>query len=551
MVKLPYSKEIIKHFKNPKNLGRIKNPDAVGEAGNLICISLDTPIETNNTLIPVKSISERSLVLSHEGVYHPIKALYKRHYEGEVIILKNRLGEVVLTPEHLVLAKKIPKEVKFLRTENKKKIPSEWCHAAELKKGDVIVYSIPKEEKDVKKINIEVEKFKYDFKSKPIPFTIPLNEKFLKLVGYYLAEGHANTKVTQSFLQFTLNINEVEIAKEISEIVKEIFGLETKVYHIEEKKTIVVNVYSSLLARFFEKMFGNNAEVKHLPHFIMLLPKEKQKHIIYGLWKGDGYISLKRKNPRAGFSTVSYQLAHQLKLLLLRQGIIPSLYVEKEKIRKGVHHRKNYRIHIGQKDSLLKLFRIMGIRWNTEKFSLHKSWIEGNYLYMPIMKIRKQNYTGIVYNLEVEKARSFVTDCATLHNCGDVMKIYLKIKEKNGKNIISDIKGEVFGCVLAVANTSMLTTMVKGKSLEDALKIKKEDLIKKLGGREKIPPIKIHCSILALDALREAIYNYYEKNRMPIPEDLKKEHERIQNTIKTIEEKHKEFIEFEREALEK
>jgi nitrogen fixation NifU-like protein len=133
--------------------------------------------------------------------------------------------------------------------------------------------------------------------------------------------------------------------------------------------------------------------------------------------------------------------------------------------------------------------------------------------------------------------------------CGDVMRIYLKIKEKDNKKIISDIKGEVFGCLVAIANTSMLTTMVKGKSLEEALKIDKEELIKKLGGREKIPAFKIHCSILAVDALREAIYNYYKQHNLPIPEELKKEHERIQKVLKDIEKRHKDFVEMEREIL--
>jgi len=134
--------------------------------------------------------------------------------------------------------------------------------------------------------------------------------------------------------------------------------------------------------------------------------------------------------------------------------------------------------------------------------------------------------------------------------CGDVMRIYLKIKEKDGKKIISDVKGEVFGCIVAIANTSMLTTMVKGKTLEEALKIDKEELIKRLGGREKIPPIKIHCSILALDALHEAIYNYYKKSGIPIPEKLRAEHERIQKSIQEIEKKHKEFLELERNIID-
>ena len=123
--------------------------------------------------------------------------------------------------------------------------------------------------------------------------------------------------------------------------------------------------------------------------------------------------------------------------------------------------------------------------------------------------------------------------------CGDMMKIYIKVK--NGR--ISDIKGSVFGCVVAIANTSLLTTMVKGKKIEEALKIKKEDLIKKLG---KVPPIKVHCSVLALDALREAIYDFLKKNKMKIPKELEKDHKRILETTKNIEKMHKDFVKFQR-----
>lgn len=133
--------------------------------------------------------------------------------------------------------------------------------------------------------------------------------------------------------------------------------------------------------------------------------------------------------------------------------------------------------------------------------------------------------------------------------CGDVMRIYLKVKEKKGKRIISEIKGEVFGCVVAIANTSILTTMVKGKSLEEVLKIEKETLIKKLGGRKKIPPIKIHCSILALDALKEAIYNYFKKKGLPIPKILEKTHRRVERTRREIEKRYRDFVRMEKEIL--
>ncbi len=132
--------------------------------------------------------------------------------------------------------------------------------------------------------------------------------------------------------------------------------------------------------------------------------------------------------------------------------------------------------------------------------------------------------------------------------CGDLMRLYLKVeKDKKGQEIIKDIKFETLGCVVAVANTSLLTTMVKGKRIEDALKIKKEELIKKLG--QPLPPFKIHCSILAVDALKEAIYDYYKKRGIKIPEDLEKDHQRIIRVKTQIEEKYKEFRKLEKEVL--
>ncbi|OGF31592.1 iron-sulfur cluster assembly scaffold protein [Candidatus Falkowbacteria bacterium RIFOXYD2_FULL_35_9] len=85
--------------------------------------------------------------------------------------------------------------------------------------------------------------------------------------------------------------------------------------------------------------------------------------------------------------------------------------------------------------------------------------------------------------------------------CGDIMKVYLKIN--NDK--IDDIKFETLGCAAAIATSSVLTDLAKGKSLDDALKISKQDIVDVLGG---IPAPKFHCSILAEEALKKAIENY-------------------------------------------
>ena len=85
--------------------------------------------------------------------------------------------------------------------------------------------------------------------------------------------------------------------------------------------------------------------------------------------------------------------------------------------------------------------------------------------------------------------------------CGDVMKIMLKIKE----NKIKDIKFQTMGCAAAIASSSMLTELSKGKSLDEAEKITNNDVAEALG---QLPPIKIHCSNLAADALKKAIDNF-------------------------------------------
>ena len=94
--------------------------------------------------------------------------------------------------------------------------------------------------------------------------------------------------------------------------------------------------------------------------------------------------------------------------------------------------------------------------------------------------------------------------------CGDIMKIFLKIGVKDGQEIIEDVKFQTFGCGAAVATSSMVTEMVKGKTLDEAEKISNAAVAEALGG---LPPLKMHCSNLAANALHEAIKDYRAKQK--------------------------------------
>lgn len=91
--------------------------------------------------------------------------------------------------------------------------------------------------------------------------------------------------------------------------------------------------------------------------------------------------------------------------------------------------------------------------------------------------------------------------------CGDIMRMYIKVKD----NIITDVKFNTFGCGSAIATSSMATEMIKGKTVEEALELSNKAVVEALDG---LPPQKLHCSVLAEEAVMAAVIDYYEKHNI-------------------------------------
>lgn len=106
--------------------------------------------------------------------------------------------------------------------------------------------------------------------------------------------------------------------------------------------------------------------------------------------------------------------------------------------------------------------------------------------------------------------------------CGDLMELYIKVKN----NKIKDVKFRTFGCGSAIATASMVTELAKGKSIDEAIKITRKDVADELDG---LPPIKMHCSNLAADALKDAIKNYKDKQKLKVEveEEIREHKEEI------------------------
>jgi len=95
--------------------------------------------------------------------------------------------------------------------------------------------------------------------------------------------------------------------------------------------------------------------------------------------------------------------------------------------------------------------------------------------------------------------------------CGDIMKIYLKIEDE----VITDVKFKTFGCGSAVASSSVATELIKGKTVKEALNLSNKEVVTELGG---LPAVKVHCSVLAEEAIKAAVYDYAQKTGKEYPE---------------------------------
>lgn len=94
--------------------------------------------------------------------------------------------------------------------------------------------------------------------------------------------------------------------------------------------------------------------------------------------------------------------------------------------------------------------------------------------------------------------------------CGDIMRMYLKIED----GVIEDVKFKTFGCGSAIASSSMATELIKGKTIDEAMALTNKSVVEALDG---LPPVKIHCSVLAEQAIKSALLDYSKKNNVDIP----------------------------------
>ena len=433
----------------------LENGVAVDFAMNLLCLKGNTKITTNPsyTSTPIKEIKIGQNVLTHTGKFKPVEQVFERKYQGEMIHIElSNLKKLDITPEHSILGLK-RKDIKCYQSHSRNNIaickPGEersckkYCMkyknfswepkfipAKEFRRGDFIATPLPLESKMTAPVSIDYSVAKTEPKIfrplKEIPKFV-FKPDLLRLLGYYLAEGNigynrARWDKTVKYpcgIVFTFNISEKGYAIDIENIIKQNFPeIKVTIFPKPKQKSLVIWVYSKSLAEYVKYLCGSEADKKRLSPELLNLRPSLQKETLKGFFRGDGQLRKRgqntlgsdKKGNRYVASTVSENLAHQLYWLLLRNKIKCTLNKRSDKT-KGGKYAYLISIH-GEEVNKLEDKKIVTTQKNPYKSFIYSKWI-----FEPIRKIRKYNFNGMVYNLNVKDDHSYVANLVSSKNC--------------------------------------------------------------------------------------------------------------------------------------
>jgi 4-hydroxy-3-methylbut-2-en-1-yl diphosphate synthase IspG/GcpE len=372
------------------------------------CLPPEQPVMTARGLKPIASVQVGEWVLTDQGKLEPVSAVERHTFEGELIeIVPRGALPLRLTPNHPLLALTRTSTYKAgrIRYQNVADLADSWrearWYAAEnLTRAHVLLYPIIQCEQVIERIANTPE--------------LSVDAAFLKFAACYLAEGSiggANGRPRQVFI--TLGMGEAQLAATLRSALCQL-GIPFAERTRTDRNTYEIVIHSTELAEQIVALFGRRAENKHLPPEWLNLPRETQADFLRTLWQCDGYCGVVNGYPRANYVTVSSALAFAVHQMLLRLGITASFATKRP------HNRKQiYVISVTSGEALRRFADWLDFKLEVPETRQRtgRIGIDSRYLYLPIVAIRRVPYRGVVYNLEIARAHTYVASLCAVHNC--------------------------------------------------------------------------------------------------------------------------------------
>jgi len=375
--------------------------------GGYMCLPSGELIVTSEGMKPIEDIGPGDLVYTHTGHFRRVIRAFHRYYQGEIIEIRtwNNQQTIRLTPEHpLLMCETIPRYGREGRTTLD---VLQWTEAAQVAEG-LTAFPVIRETEDMEEIIAEKTSTYTDQwghrRTDRWSRKFPVNTSFMTLVGYYLAEGTRSGRKGRGNMKlcFGKNLLEWQYAYEAIEAAREL-GLNS---HVDiTKYGLGVTVFSTPLMCFLEENFGYGSKNKHLPLWVLKLPKEKLESMLRAYTNGDGNLHGDSRR----LTSVSRNLLEQMRLVCLKLGY--QAYIHKGSKRKATIQGRKVNAHEAYE-----------LTYNEPQTRLPAKggWLDDEYQYLRIKEVRRVPYAGLVHNLEVEDDNSYCTSAGALHNCSGI-----------------------------------------------------------------------------------------------------------------------------------
>ncbi|MEI8143728.1 MAG: DNA primase [Candidatus Berkelbacteria bacterium] len=411
------------------------------------CFPAGQLVETIDGFKEIQNIVPGELVYTSNARFRKVNLVFEREYSGNLFEISTRMitQPILITGDHNVYVirtkncKQKFRESRICQRNCKQKCPSQFFKEYQLEKvkadtlkvNDYLLYPLKQHEASkiqlVNLIEYTGVGLKRGLKPRRFNSTIEISEKFARLSGLYIAEGSSH----RAYIRFSFGNHENHFALEVVSLVKEIFGLESSIHKRSGDKTgIEVTCCNSLLARIFIELFGKGASNKKIPKLFFGQDKKVLQSLVGGIVDGDGTISKDQKKARGGriaVKVISHLLVHQIKDILLSWNIRPSVNYSVGHVSDcGVNHRQAWSINWYEQvtANYTDIFEINGIKY----------WL------LPIRAIKKSNFEGLVYNLNVEDDHSYLTPSFMVANCGEGGDVITFIEKIEGLDFYNALK---------------------------------------------------------------------------------------------------------------